>query len=470
MPVSALPLPDVVRRNEQEYGPRYAWLRFPSPAEARGAADQRRELLESLQGRALMGCRRTKLDCADLAPGCRLCTRGVWSCLFVNGRCNARCFYCPTRQDEVGVPTTNTLTFADPQSYVEYVERLRYRGVSLSGGEPLLTLETTLSFARAVKRRFGAAVHLWVYTNGILATPEVLAQLRDAGVDEIRFDIGATGYDLGRARRAVGVIATVTVEIPAVPEDVEVVRGKLAEMADSGIQHLNLHQLRLTPHNYDQLVGRGYTFLHGERVTVLESELAALGLLCHALNERLDLPLNYCSFVYKNRFQRAAARQRAGLLVLGPQEEVTQAGFIRSLHLTGTVDRLQSQARRLAAAGVTPDLWSLSGTGDRLQLASQAWQFVDPEGPPAILEHWEARLRQGPSGRHACTPLELGGATFCVERVRQEKAVSLTAAEVARFGRLLAQEEDDATAAGGPPWWPRVRDREFVEAGLQEYG
>ena len=25
---------------------------------------------------------------------------GAWSCLFINGRCNASCFYCPTSQDE----------------------------------------------------------------------------------------------------------------------------------------------------------------------------------------------------------------------------------------------------------------------------------------------------------------------------------------------------------------------------------
>ncbi len=43
-------------------------------------------------------------------------------------------------------------------------------------------------------------MHVWLYTNGTLATVDILTQLRDAGLDEIRFDIGATDYNLGMIR------------------------------------------------------------------------------------------------------------------------------------------------------------------------------------------------------------------------------------------------------------------------------
>jgi uncharacterized protein len=75
-----------------------------------------------------------------------------------------------------------------------------------------------------------------------------------------------------------------------------------------GINHLHLHQLRLTPHNRSKFKNRPYTFLHGEKVTVLESELTALALIRQASSQRLTLPINYCSFVYKHRYQRTAAR------------------------------------------------------------------------------------------------------------------------------------------------------------------
>ncbi len=85
------------------------------------------------------------------------------------------------------------------------------------------------------------------------------------------------------ARRAVGIIPTVTVEIPAVPEDAGRLRELLPAMADAGIAHLNLHQLRLTPYNIQRLAGRPFTDLHGNKRPVLETELAALELLAWSL-------------------------------------------------------------------------------------------------------------------------------------------------------------------------------------------
>ena len=89
----------------------------------------------------------------------------------------------------------------------------------------------------------------------------------------------------------------------------------MVDLATVGVKHLNLHQLRLTPHSFERFVGRPYTFLHGERVTILESELTALELLRYARETNLDLPVNYCSFVYKNRYQKAAARRRSAAVM-----------------------------------------------------------------------------------------------------------------------------------------------------------
>jgi pyruvate formate-lyase activating enzyme-like uncharacterized protein len=127
----------------------------------------------------------------------------------------------------------------------------------------------------------------------------------------------------------------VTVEIPAVPEDEELLKRKMFEMAEAGVDHLNLHQMRLTPYNFAPLTERGYTFIHGEKVTVLESELTALRMVRFALEQGLPLPVNYCSFPYKRRFQHAAARRRAALAVCVSGEIVTEAGYLRTISATG---------------------------------------------------------------------------------------------------------------------------------------
>src|SRR6185369_14021462 len=112
-------------------------------------------------------------------------------------------------------------------------------------------------------------------------------------------------------------------------------RLKMVEMAEAGVNHLNLHQMRLTPYNFDPLTERGYVFIHGEKVTSLESELCALRMIRFGLEEGIPLPVNYCSFPYKRRFQHAAARRRAALTACSPGEVVTESGYLRTFSATG---------------------------------------------------------------------------------------------------------------------------------------
>jgi uncharacterized protein len=325
----------LIESNRREYGLRYDLLNFAGPAQVAAANVERKELLQWLDQRALFGYAGTKVDCNGLSPGCRCCGDGGWSCLFVNGRCNGHCFYCPTAQDDDGPPVTNGLAFTSPDDYAAYVAALGFSGVSISGGEPLMTPDLTLAYLSAVRKRCGDDIHLWLYTNGTLLTADLCSRLRDAGLNEIRFDLGAVRYHLKKLRLALGCIPTVTVEIPAVPEDEELLKRKIVEMAEAGVDHLNLHQMRLTPYNLEPLTERGYVFLHGEKVTLLESELCALRMVRFGLEQAIPLPVNYCSFPYKRRFQHAAARRRAALTVCAPVEVVTEPGYLRTISATG---------------------------------------------------------------------------------------------------------------------------------------
>lgn len=325
----------LIESNRREYGRLYDLLNFAGPDQLAAAGAERDDLLAWLDRRACFGYAGTKVDCNGLSPGCRHCGDGGWSCLFVNGRCNGRCFYCPTAQKDDGPPVTNGLAFTSPEDYAAYVAALGFSGVSISGGEPLMTPDLTLSYLSAVRKRCGDDLHLWLYTNGTLLTADLCKRLRDAGLNEIRFDLGAVRYHLKKLRLAVGCIPTVTVEIPAVPEDEELLKLKMVEMAEAGVNHLNLHQMRLTPYNFGPLTERGYTFLHGEKVTVLESELCALRMVRFGLEQGIALPVNYCSFPYKRRFQHAAARRRAAQTVRAPGETVTEPGYLRMISTAG---------------------------------------------------------------------------------------------------------------------------------------
>lgn len=397
-----------IESNRREYGLQYDMLTFANPAQLIAANAERKDLLRWLGQHTAFGYADTKVDCNGLSSGCRCCGDGSWSCLFINGRCNGHCFYCPTSQDDNdGLPVTNGLAFASPEEYAAYVSVMGFSGVSISGGEPLLTPELTLAYLTAVRKRCGDAVYLWMYTNGTMLTADLCNRLMNAGLNEIRFDLGAVRYNLKKLRLAVGRIPTVTVEIPAVPEDEALLRLKMVEMAETGVDHLNLHQMRLTPYNFVPLTERRYTFIHGEKVTILESELCALRTVKFGLEQKISLPVNYCSFPYKRRFQYAAARRRAALTIFTEGEVVTEAGYLRTL------------------------------SGARVRYS-------------------EAVLLQNPSYRHPFKKITLDtGRSLYLERRPQTPELELTVVEQSDL------------EAGSPP--ERLARFERIEIGLAEY-
>lgn len=460
----------LIAANQREYQERYPALIFPEEHELSAATQRRQEILIALDGKVELGCHGTKLDMRQLSPGCRHCVAGGWSCLFINGRCNCDCFYCPTAQDELGLPTTNTVTFRHPADYVAYLDRFGFTGASISGGEPLLSPKRSLAFLAAIKRRFAGTVHTWLYTNGTLLTADLARQLADAGLDEIRFDIGAAGYQLKQLEKAVGLIKVVTVEIPAIPEELTRLKGLVADLRDAGVAHLNLHQLRLTPHNYPRLLPRGYRYLHGEKLTVLDSELAALELIHHAVTQDLGLPVNYCSFVYKNRFQARAARQRNASFVGKGYDALTENGYIRTLTLLGRQERLAELLQKFIDRKVDPRLWSLGRSGERISFHPQLWPLIDPVGLRLLVGYASARQQSSVSYQYPFVNIELNQRMkLTVERCKSIGDIELDEEMAERFGRyfLCGPGGEDALPDTDP--WDVITSFERVEEGLQEY-
>jgi pyruvate formate-lyase activating enzyme-like uncharacterized protein len=469
MTTSADKREQLIARNRQEYGEGYDELRFLTAAELEQASARRRELLDALSGRVESGFGGTKLDCTSLSPGCRICGEGAWSCLFINGRCNVRCFYCPTSQDEIGLPTTNSVEFRTPADYVAYLERFGFTGAGISGGEPLLTFQRTLAFVTAIKKRFGAAMHLWLYTNGTLVDRENLARLRDAGLDEIRFDIGATAYRLDPLRLAVGTIPTVTVEIPAIAEDRELLKQKMVEMREAGVDFLNLHQLRLTPYNFAQLVSRGYRYLHGEKVTVLDSELTALELLHFAIDRQVGLPVNYCSFVFKNRYQGLAARNRNAAFLLKPHETLTDNGYIRTLTLLGPAEAILRQAALFREQGAGDELWATGSSRERLAFSPRLWPLVDWSHFRLLVGYAGGKQLSRVSYQNPFVTVKVSAhQQIILERSRAARDFELSAGEAALLaGLFFGMGPLPADQAYGP--LAELAGFEQVAAGLQDY-
>ncbi|MGE5340922.1 MAG: radical SAM protein [Candidatus Omnitrophota bacterium] len=466
-----------IEDNQIQYKDVYHSMRWATPEQIASASAERKQLLDELISHGIQtGYDGTKLDCRRLSPGCESCGNGTWSCLFINGLCNARCFYCPSTQNEKSEPTTNTVQFPNVQDYIDYIELFKFKGIGLSGGEPLLTPDRTLEFLSEIKLNFGDTIHVWLYTNGTKLTEPILNQLKNAGLNEIRFDLVALSYDLEKVKLASRYIDTVTVEIPAIPEDYDLLSQKLQDMKDAGLKFLNLHQLRCTPHNCAELINRNYTFLHGPKVTVLESELTALRLIKYAHDHHIDLPINYCSFIYKNRYQGIAAQKRHAAFIKKPFETITRLGLIRTLSVKGNADALSHLTETFQSNGIDPALWNLDKGSGRMFVDVSLARFIDDERFSLCVGYHASSLKPAISYMNPFKEVRLpSGKKLTIERQPVAPEFEIHGkASIDAFNRLFLTDsplscDEEMALKTRIPDIENIWDYEKITPGLMDY-
>ncbi|MCL2026059.1 MAG: radical SAM protein [Leptospirales bacterium] len=447
---------------EFTYGPTYDRLRWITPPVASMASMLRGNLLNALDGLVEYACNGSKLIYRDISPGCRHCMNRTWSCLFINNKCNADCFFCPSEQNETELPSSVALYFKRPDSYASYCEKLGITGASISGGEPFLTPKRTLAYLKACKKRMGSDFYFWLYTNGSHAKVELMQQLADAGLDEIRFNIAAWRYSLKMIRRAVGIVPNVTVEVPAIPEDVQTMKETMLELADMGVNYLNLHQMRMTTYNCSYMADRNYHLLEGQHPSALESELAALELMLFAAENELPLAVNYCSFIYRNRSQRAAVQGHAARFCAEPWEDVTETGLIRSIVIDTDSERLVKKCADLDGEHCRYD-----NNEKKLFLGLELYKSLNEELPVELV-YFRAALSEMPVNHAGDSSriIKLDGGKD-IQPVREKIfSANLESGDVQKYIKLV-DNPTEIVPEGLP--WDEILFSEFTEHGLQEY-
>ncbi len=380
---------------KREVGWAYHESRWLTKEQAKRTNRERDKILKSLSDKVNCASKQSKIYCGKLSPGCLTCGEGEWSCIHINGLCTANCFFCPQdrKMKKERLPQTEEIIFDNPNDYVDYLEKFGFKGVGFSGGESMLVFGKLLLYIKKIKQKFGKEIYLWIYTNGDLVGTDKLKRLKKVGLDEIRFNISARNYDLHRVELATKFIDTVTVEIPAIPEDYEVLKKCIPKMQKLGVNYLNIHQLYTTECNYRSFINRNYTFLHFPGIPVLESEMVALKLIRYALDNNIKLPINYCSQAYKQRFQGRGARKQTVSLVREDFEEETDSGYIRRLSIKDSLANIKKIAKVIKENKCQENLWSLNDTKTELSIHHSVLKYIDFEKYNLILSYFEPRLK-----------------------------------------------------------------------------
>lgn len=358
----------------------YSDLKWLTMGQAKLANNKRNKLLKTLPNKIHYSFEKNKIHLRRLSRGCLICGQGDWSCLFINNLCTTRCFFCPQDRNiktEQNLPKAEGIIFKNPDDYVDYLKKFGFRGVGISGGEPLLVFEKLLLYIKKIRERLGKEFYIWIYTNGDLINSDKLQKLKKSGINEIRFNISAKNYDLSSTALATKFIKKVSVEIPVIPEDYHKVKKCMSKMRSLRINYLNLHQLYATKFNYKNYIKRNYTLIHHQSFPILESELTALKLLKHALNNNLGLAINYCSCSYKDRLQGSGIRKHFASLACEDFEEITNIGFIRRLSISGSVLEIKKAINNLKNNKQKNKFWLLANTNAELFIHSSLLKYIN---------------------------------------------------------------------------------------------
>jgi len=214
----------------------------------------------------------------DLSKGCQRCKDGTWLCLFMGQRCNADCWFC-SRPERNRLDTPGHL-----DRIVSQIYQYDIRGVSYSGGEPLLYIDKIVEIAEQLDVDWQ-----WCYTNGLRLNKETAERLRAAGINEIRLNLAAT-WDMSKLEWAD------TVEVPSIPEvyDNLITKGLIHEVAKQ-VSHINLAELYVRCQRARELVGDCYFFEPLQLLSPRESREITVKIFEYIVEHEVPIIANDCS-------------------------------------------------------------------------------------------------------------------------------------------------------------------------------
>lgn len=269
----------------------------------------------------------------NYSRGCQTCQRGTWLCIFLTYLCNTDCAFCPApyKDDRIVSP------FGDnPDIILDYMSKYKqFEGLSFSGGECFLVFERLYDWLSFFNKKF-PDIYYWVYTNGVAVNDMKLECLKRAGLDEIRFNIAATGYNsphvLENISQAARIIENVAIEIPSIPLDYEKITGVLELLDQYNVKFLNLHEYIITPNNIHHYSDESGTFLLNKEVNLhyhTGSIANSKRIKNYCQRKKLKIKVNICT-LNKKEAQMYYRRLVMGNIFKKEYDILTPDGFLET--------------------------------------------------------------------------------------------------------------------------------------------
>ncbi len=254
------------------------------------------------------------------SPACEACKKGVGSVtFFISLKCHRHCYFCFNSNQENHEYFSNHQRdcVAELEKMYKSGQKLAY--IALTGGEPLLYKKETIDFFEFTRKKF-PRTHTRLYTSGDLLDQSTLQELKEAGLNEIRFSIKME--DPPDTRRKVyekiefakQYIKDVMVEMPVIPGTETEMKELLLILDQLGISGINLLEFCYPFHNAKEFQKRGfqiknppyhtlYNYWYAGGLPVAQSEEICFRLLEFTLEKELKMGVHYCSLENKHTGQ-----------------------------------------------------------------------------------------------------------------------------------------------------------------------
>lgn len=295
---SSLPEDEEIMTKQQE-------IAYATFAQIEEAIDNRNEMLMSeIQNLKSLGNRTYYVgDDSKFPKGCRSCLFGTGlSAIRKTNKCNIECKFCYNYGELDDIPPIGEgmWEIGGTKFYEKDIDLLlsiqqKPTGIAYVYLEPFMEIEKYYS---VVKKFSEAKIHQHLYTNGILATEETLKALGEAGLNEIRFNLGASNCSdkvIENIRIAKKYIKYVGIETPMTPEFFNGFFKKKQAILDTKLDFINCAELHLNPNNIYNYFGENmYISRHGYISPTWSRELT-LKFMKIADEEKWDLSVHDCS-------------------------------------------------------------------------------------------------------------------------------------------------------------------------------
>ena len=235
--------------------------------------------------------------------GCRSCLLGTGlSAVRKTNRCNMACPFCYDygMLDEIepigeGLWEIGGSRYREEDLPLLFALQGKPTGIAYVYLEPFMEIE---KYYGIIRRFHEAGVHQHMYTNGVNANEENLKSLGEAGLDELRFNLGASGAAdrvIDAMAAAKKYIPRVGIETPMTREFFKALNTKKERILAAGIDFMNCAELHLNDNNIGNYTGEPMYFCRMGYLSPIISRDLTLQVMKTAAEEQWPIAVHDCS-------------------------------------------------------------------------------------------------------------------------------------------------------------------------------